>query len=81
MILIFAQWCINHDLDPEEIYLLAYPSQSSNPALREAIELTVQKEEAGEVADQTLLEILTLFGNDDFALVVTEEINKMKKNV
>ena len=79
MILVFAQWCINHDLNPEEIYLCAYPSQSSNPALREAIELTVPKEEAGEVSDQTLLGVLSLFGNDDLAFVVTEEIEKMKK--
>ncbi|MEH7120038.1 hypothetical protein V7128_21835, partial [Neobacillus vireti] len=63
---------------PEEIYLRAYPNQSSNPALREAIELTVPKEEAGEIADQTLLGVLSLFGNDDLAFVVTEEIQKRK---
>src|SRR4051794_425009 len=79
MILVFAQWCVNHDLDPEEIYLRAYPSQSSNQVLKEAIELTVPKEEAGEVADQTLLGVLSLFGNDDLACVVTEEIQKIKK--
>jgi hypothetical protein len=78
MILVFAQWCVNHDLDPVEIYLQAYPNQSSNPALKEAIELTVTKEEAGEVADQTLLGVLSLFGNDDLAFIVTEEIRKMK---
>ncbi|MEH7546194.1 MULTISPECIES: hypothetical protein [Bacillaceae] len=78
MILVFAQWCVNHDLDPEELYLRAYPSQSSNPSLREAIELTVPKEEAGEIADQTLLGVLSLFGNDDLAFVVTEEIQKRK---
>jgi len=78
MILIFAQWCVNHDLDPEELYLRAYPNQSSNPSLREAIELTVPKVEAGEIADQTLLGVLSLFGNDDLAFVVTEEIQKRK---
>jgi hypothetical protein len=78
MILVFAQWCLNHDLDPEEIYLRAYPNQSSNPAIKEAIELTVPKEEAGEIADQTLLGVLSLFGNDDLAFVVTEEIQKRK---
>ncbi|MEH7336216.1 hypothetical protein V7161_26680 [Neobacillus drentensis] len=78
MILVFAQWCVNHDLDPEELYLKAYPNQSSNPALREAIELTVPKEEAGEVDDQTLLGVLALFGNDDLAFVVAEEIRKRK---
>ncbi|MBT2723179.1 hypothetical protein [Bacillus sp. ISL-46] len=79
MILVFAQWCVNHDLDPEDLYLQAYPNQSSNPALKEAIELTVSKEEAGEVGDQTLLGVLALFGNDDLALIVTEEINKLRK--
>ncbi|ULT54713.1 hypothetical protein L1999_16320 [Neobacillus drentensis] len=78
MILVFAQWCINHDLDPEEVYLHAYPNQASNPALKEAIELTVPKEEAGEIADETLLGVLSLFGNDDLAFVVTEEIQRRK---
>mgnify|MGYP003457750496 CR=1 FL=1 len=45
MILVFAQWCVNHDLNPEELYLRAYPTQSNNPALKEAIELYYQDEE------------------------------------
>lgn len=79
MILVFAQWCMNHDLDPEELYTRAYPTQAENPALKEAIDLTVPKKEAGEVSDETLLEILSLFGNDDLAFIVTEEISKRKK--
>jgi hypothetical protein len=78
MILVFAQWCINHNLNPEELYIRAYPNQATNPALREALELTVPKEEAGEVPDETLLGVLSLFGNDDLAFVVTEEIRKRK---
>jgi hypothetical protein len=78
MILVFAQWCINNDLNPEELYIRAYPDQVANPALREAFELTVPKEEAGEVPDQTLLGVLSLFGNDDLAFIVTEEIAKRK---
>jgi hypothetical protein len=78
MILIFAQWCINHDLDPEELYLLAYPNQAANIALKEAMELVVSKEEAGEIADETLLGVLSLFGNDELAFIVTEEIKKMR---
>ena len=76
MILVFAQWCINHDLDPHALYLRAYPDQAESPALRQALELTVPKEEAGEVPDETLLGVLSLFGNDDLAFVVTEEIAK-----
>jgi hypothetical protein len=79
MILVFAQWCVNHGLDPEDLYLRAYPNQAANPALKEAIELTVPKEEAGEVSDQTLMGVLALFGNDDLAFVVTEVINQLKK--
>ncbi|WNS82187.1 hypothetical protein RRU94_15675 [Domibacillus sp. DTU_2020_1001157_1_SI_ALB_TIR_016] len=66
MILVFAQWCINHDLDPEAVYLKAYPEQSRNQALKDALALTVPNE--------TLLGVLSLFGNDDFALIVREEI-------
>ena len=77
MILVFAQWCVNHDLDPAEMYLRAYPTQAANDALREAIDLTVPKEEAGDIADETLLGILSLFGNDDLAFIVTEEIKKI----
>ena len=79
MILVFAQWCINHDLEPEEIYLRTYPNQSANPALREAIELTVPKDEAGEISDETVLGVLSLFVNDDLSFVVTEEMQKRKK--
>jgi hypothetical protein len=78
MILVFAQWCINHNLNPEELYIRAYPDQAANPALREALELTVPKEDAGEVPDETLLGVLSLFGNDDLVFVVTEEIKKRK---
>ncbi len=79
MILVFAQWCINNELDPEAIYLRAHPDQGSNPALREALELTVPKAEAGEIADETLLGVLSLFGNDDLAFVVNEEMNKRQR--
>ena len=78
MILVFAQWCVNHDLNPEELYLRAYPHQSANPALKEALELTVPKEEAGAIANDTVLNVLSLFGNDDLAFIVSEEISKMK---
>ncbi|OMP68301.1 hypothetical protein [Domibacillus epiphyticus] len=74
MILVFAQWCINHDLDPESLYLKAYPDQAENQALKDALALTVPKEEAGEVPDETLLGVLSLFGNDDLAFIVTQEI-------
>lgn len=79
MILVFAQWCVNHDFDPEELYLQAYPHQTANHALKEAIDLTVDKEEAGEIADQTLLGVLSLFGNDDLAFIVTEKMQKLKE--
>ncbi|MGX1193763.1 hypothetical protein [Metabacillus sp. SLBN-84] len=79
MVLVFAQWCVNNDLDPAELYARAYPDQIENAELKQAIELTVPKEEAGEIADHTLLGVLSLFGNDDLAFIVTEEIAKRKK--
>lgn len=80
MILVFAQWCVNKELDPLELYLRAYPHQASNQALKEALALTVTKDEAGDIPDQTLLNVLALFGNDDLAFVVNEEMAKTKRN-
>ncbi|UUZ82804.1 hypothetical protein LJK88_01860 [Paenibacillus sp. P26] len=79
MILVFAQWCVNHGLDPEALYRSAYPDQMDNAALKQALELTVPREEAGEVPDDTVLGVLALFGNDELAFIVTEEIKKRKK--
>lgn len=78
MILVFAQWCVNHDLDPVDLYKKAYPDQSENPSLKQMVDLTVPKEEAGEIADETLLGVLSLFGNHDLAFVVSEEMRKFK---
>ena len=74
MILIFAQWCVNHDLDPSEVYFKAYPDQSANYALKQTIDLTVPKEESEHIPDQTLLNVLSLYGNEELAYVVTEVI-------
>ncbi|MCZ8521216.1 MULTISPECIES: hypothetical protein [Paenibacillus] len=79
MILVFAQWCVNQGLDPHEMYLRAYPDQAENPALAQAIELTVPKEEAGEIEAETVLGVLSLFGNDELGFVVTEEADRLKK--
>ncbi|WP_047983166.1 hypothetical protein [Ornithinibacillus californiensis] len=76
MILIFAQWCINHDLDPVALYQSAYPNQLKNHILEETMELTVPKNEAEEISDETVLYVLQLFGNDDLAFVVQNEIEK-----
>ncbi len=80
MILVFAQWCVNQDLDPKELYSRAYPSQPANPRLQQALEQTVPKEEAGPIPDETLLGVLALYGNEDLAFVVTEEIAKRQAN-
>ncbi|RWR08637.1 hypothetical protein QNH23_07015 [Siminovitchia fortis] len=79
MILVFAQWCINHDLDPEQLYKKAYPEQPENAALKEAMELTVSKEEAGDIPNDTLLGVLSMFGNEDLAFLVSEEIQRIDR--
>ncbi|MBP1931056.1 hypothetical protein [Ammoniphilus resinae] len=79
MILVFAQWCVNHGLNPQEIYLKAYPTQGKNQLLSQMNELTVPKEEAGEIPDQTLLNVLSMFGNEDLAFVVSGIIAERKE--
>jgi hypothetical protein len=79
MILIFVQWCVNHDLDPVVLYEDAYPGQYKNNVLLETIEQAVPKNEAEEISDQTVLNVLQLFGNDDLAFTVQAEIQKRGK--
>ncbi|SMF87735.1 hypothetical protein SAMN05661091_3880 [Paenibacillus uliginis N3/975] len=76
MILVFAQWCVNHGLDPAELYRKAYPDQLVNERLARVLELTVSREEAGDIPDQTLLGVLSLFGNDDLAITVVDAITE-----
>ncbi|MCA0984322.1 hypothetical protein LCL89_09715 [Halobacillus yeomjeoni] len=76
MILLFAQWCINYELDPVAIYKEAYPYQGENKELIDALELTVTKEESDPIDSETLLEALSLYGNDDLAFVVSEYISQ-----
>lgn len=76
MILIYSQWCINNELDPVELYEKAYPGQLKNNALIEIIEETVPAKESAEITDQTVLNVLQLFGNDDLAFIVQEHIEK-----
>ncbi|URJ44850.1 hypothetical protein MF628_004612 [Paenibacillus polymyxa] len=72
MILVFAQWCINHGLEPEELYRVAYPHQDSNERLLRVRKLTVSREEAGDIPLDTVLGVLSMFGNEDLAMVVSE---------
>ena len=79
MILIYAQWCINNDLDPKAMYIEAYPDQIDNVALKDALELTIPKKESEYIDDQAVLNVLQLFGNDDLAFGVQEEIEKRER--
>lgn len=77
MIQLFVQWCQNHEVDPFTLYQKAYPSQAFNEALKAVIDNNEQVDL--EIDSSTLIEVLQLFGNDDLAFVVSEEINKPVK--
>jgi hypothetical protein len=81
MILVFAQWCVNHDLDPLALYQKAYPDQMNNAVLQQTLDLTVSKEEAGDIDDSTLLGVLSMFDNDELAYVVSQEIDRIAKEI
>ena len=79
MILVYAQWCINNNIDPQSLYAEAYPEQVTNKALQDVMELTVPKEESETIPDETILNILQVFGNNDLAFLVQREIEILKK--
>lgn len=82
MIIIYAQWCVNNELDPKAVYLKAYPDQENNEYVMHMLEQTVSKEEAEDIANETLLQVLSIFGNEDLAFTVSKEIDALeaKKN-
>lgn len=78
MILIFCQWCINNDLDPVVLYKEAYPEQGDNIALQQMVDITVSKEEAGEINTNTVIQVLSMFNNEDLAFIVSKYGNNKK---
>ncbi|WP_050615133.1 hypothetical protein [Bacillus testis] len=78
MVLLFAQWCINNDVNPMELYSKAYPGQGQNKLLTDILPLTVPKEEAYHISSQLLLDVLASYGNDDLAFVIQEYLMKKK---
>jgi len=80
MVLIFAQWCINNNLDPYVLYKEAYPKQIENELLEEAMNQTVPKEAAEHIFHDIVVQVLQFFGNDDLAFVVQSTAEKLKKN-
>jgi len=76
MILIFAQWCVNNNLDATSLYKKAYPNQPENKALLAALENTVPKEKAEEITTDMVQYVLQLFGNDDLAFIIQEAKEK-----
>ncbi|MCZ2257881.1 hypothetical protein [Sporosarcina sp. G11-34] len=78
MIQLFVAWCINHNLDANKLYAKAYPEQLENPALLNVVAETEDTEKI-EIEDETLLDVLQMFGNIELAFVVSDEIEKNEK--
>lgn len=77
MVQLFVQWCMNHQLNPAELYQRAYPGQLQSPVLTHAIDQADTEEL--DIDHETLLDVLQMFGNYDLAFVVSEEIEKLSK--
>lgn len=78
MIQLFVQWCLNHEVDPNELYARAYPEQQKNPSLQKVLK-EMNGSEPMEIDNETMLDVLQLFGNFDLAFVLSEEIERIAK--
>lgn len=78
MIQLFVQWCINHDLNPTELYARAYPEQQQNPSLQKVLK-EIDESEQMEIDNEMMLDVLQLFGNFDLAFILSEEIERIAK--
>ena len=78
MIQLFVQWCVNHELDPNELYGRAYPEQLENASLQKVLK-ELDDADHLEIDNETMLDVLQLFGNYDLAFVLSEEIERLAK--
>ncbi|MGG0644607.1 hypothetical protein ABE021_11775 [Sporosarcina gallistercoris] len=78
MVRLFVQWCANHDLNPQLLYQKAYPEQSANEVLKDVVDSDEGFDEL-QIDNETMLDVLQMFGNEDLAFVVADEIQKLKR--
>ncbi len=76
MIRLYIHWCKSHQLDPVQLYSRAYPEQLENLALKELLN-EADEEQQITVDNETMIEVLQMFGNDDLAFVLVEELNRL----
>lgn len=79
MILLFAQWCVNHHVNALSLYRLAYPEQPENLLLKQALKLTLPAEESPVISTELLQEVLLLFEQVDLAQLIID-ISKKEKH-
>lgn len=78
MVLIFAQWCVNNEVNAIELYEQAYPNQQRNTLLVEAFNEATEAGKTDEVTDITVFSVLEIFGNNDLAFEVQAVVDKRK---
>lgn len=78
MVHLFIEWCREHQHNPHIVYQLAYPNQPENPIISELM-AELNDQEPLHIPNDTLLEVLQLFGNDDLAFVIAELIEQSTK--
>lgn len=71
MVHLFIEWCCENKLDPHTIYQLAYPNQEKNPVITELME-NLTDQQPLHIPNETLLDILQVFGNDELAFVIAD---------
>ncbi|MEK5069187.1 hypothetical protein [Sporosarcina sp. FSL K6-1508] len=79
MIRLFVQWCANNEVNPHDLYRRAYPEQQENETMKKIIEEAKYEEEI-EIDNETMLDVLQLFGNDNLSFILTDEIERLSKN-
>lgn len=76
MVLIFAQWCVNNEVDAKELYKRAYPEQPNNALLNEAFKEATEAGKTDQVDDVTIFSVLEIFGNSDLAFEIQAVVDK-----
>src|SRR5699024_9317506 len=80
MILIYAQWCINHDIVSHILYNKFYTDQTILSLLYDGMKSTVTNKESEEITEEMVIQLLKMYGNDDLAFAVQEKVDEKERS-
>ena len=78
MIRLFVQWCANNEVGSPRVIQTCI-SKATRKCHHEENHRRSRSEDDIDIDNETMLDVLQLFGNEDLAFIVADEIERLSK--